>query len=438
LGQARIRKTARRDEAQAAHCGAAESASPENATVLGGKTAGGTSEQLVGPEENEGSVELSNGTQPCWSVPYRSRNSFRKSNYDFVHELEELPMRMVLLSISVAAAALTVASAQPSSQKPTRTAVRLDAALDQILSTDARLQILKADYFGIAEGPVWIPQGRTGYLLFSDVGANVIYKWTPDGMLSVFMEKSGYTGDLAGIGFQGFGVNDGRLYVLNLGSNGIVTDPQGRLIFDASGDRAIVRIEKDGKRTVLADRYEGKRLNRPNDLVLKSDGAIYFSDPRPANNPLMELPTSAVFLIKDGAIRLLLNDYRTPNGLAFSPDEKYLYVNDTLRNLIMRYDVQPDDTIANGRLFIDMNEDKAPGNPDGMKVDARGNVYCMGPGGIWILSPEGKHLGTILLPDIGTNMTFGGPDGKMLYITSRRGLMRIPLKVAGALWKAAR
>jgi gluconolactonase len=345
-------------------------------------------------------------------------------------------MRMVLLSMSVAAA-LTVVSAQPPSQKPTRTAVRLDAALDQILSTDARLQILKADYFGIAEGPVWIAQGRTGYLLFSDVGANTIYKWTPDGMLSVFMEKSGYTGDLAGIGLQGFGVNNGRLYVLNLGSNGIVTDPQGRLIFDASGDRAIVRIEKDGKRTVLADRYEGKRLNRPNDLVLKSDGAIYFSDPRPANNPLMELPTSAVFLIKDGAIKLLLNDYRTPNGLAFSPDEKYLYVNDTLRNLIMRYDVQPDDTIANGRLFIDMNEDKAPGNPDGMKVDVRGNVYCMGPEGIWILSPDGKHLGTILLPDIGTNMTFGGADGKMLYITSRRSLMRIPLKVAGALWKAA-
>jgi gluconolactonase len=143
-------------------------------------------------------------------------------------------------------------------------------------------------------------------------------------------------------------------------------------------------------------------------------------------------------LIKDGTVKLLLDNYRTPNGLAFSPDEKYLYVNDSQRSLIMRYDVQPDDTITNGRVFIDMSSDKTPGNPDGMKVDARGNVYCTGPGGVWIISPEGKHLGTIVLPELrGTNMTFGDADGKTLYITDRMSLGRIRLKVAGALWKPA-
>lgn len=347
-------------------------------------------------------------------------------------------MRMTLLSTSVGAAWMILLNAQAFAQTTsTRSIVRLDPALDQLVSPDARFEMLKADYFGISEGPVWIQRGATGYLLFSDIGANVIYRWTPDGMLSVFLEKSGYTGDMTTVGFQGFVAGNGRLNIANFGSNGIVTDPQGRLIFTAQGDRAIVRIESDGKRTVLADRYEGKRLNRPNDLVLKSDGAVYFTDPRAANNPVMELPTPAVFLIKDGAVKMLLDDYRTPNGIAFSPDERYLYVNDTQRKLIMRYDVQPDDTIANGRVFIDMNDDKTPGNPDGMKVDARGNVYCTGPGGVWIMSPEGKHLGTILLPETATNMTFGDADGKTLYITDRRSLVRIRLKATGALWKAA-
>lgn len=337
----------------------------------------------------------------------------------------------------VAALAVALTNAQTRAAEPEHAVVRIDPALDQILAAGARLEMLRTDYFGLTEGPVWIQQGRTGYLLFSDIGANVVYKWMPDGGLSVFLDKSGYTGDLGAAGFQGFMASNGRLNIGNFGSNGIIADPQGRLILCAQGDRAIVRIEKDGKRTVLASQYQGKRLSRPNDLVLKSDGAIYFTDPRPANNPSMELPKPAVFLIKNGTVKLLLDDYRTPNGLAFSPDEKYLYVNDTQRSLIMRYDVQKDDTIANGRVFIDMSGDKTPGNPDGMKVDARGNVYCTGPGGVWIISPEGKHLGTILLPERATNMNFGDADGKTLYITDRRSLGRIRLKVAGALWKPA-
>jgi gluconolactonase len=313
--------------------------------------------------------------------------------------------------------------------------VRLDPALDQVISAGARLAILRTDYFGISEGPVWVRQDKTGFLLFSDIGANVIYKWTPEGMMSVYLEKSGYTGDPAAIGLQGFVASNGRLNIGNFGSNGIVVDPRGGLLVCAQGDRAIVRIDQDGKRSVVADRFEGKRLSRPNDLVLKSDGAIYFTDPRPANNPNTELPTAGVFLVKDGAVKMLLRDYRVPNGLALSPDEKILYVNDTQRRLIMRYDVQADDTLANGAVFVDMTGDKAPGNPDGMKVDKLGNLYSTGPGGIWIVSPAGKHIGTILLPETGTNMNFGDPDGKTLYITDRRSLAKIRLKVTGALWK---
>jgi gluconolactonase len=334
-------------------------------------------------------------------------------------------------------AAVTLISAQTRKAEGAHSIVRLDPALDQIVAADAQFEMLKADYFGISEGPVWMQQGRTGYLLFSDIGANAIYKWSPDRTLSVFMEKSGLSGDMAQAGYDGYVYFNGRLNVGTFGSNGIVVDPQGRLIFCAQGDRAIVRVEKDGKRTVLADRYNGKRLNRPNDLALKSDGAIYFTDPRQGNNPSMELASSAVFLIKDGALKALIDDYRGPNGIAFSPDEKYLYLT-AAGKLLMRYDVQPDDTISNGRIFIDMNDDKAPGNPDGVKVDAQGNVYSTGPGGVWIISPEGKHLGTILLPETGTNMTFGDADGKMLYITDRKSLGRIPLKVPGALWKPAK
>jgi gluconolactonase len=314
--------------------------------------------------------------------------------------------------------------------------VRLDPAANQIVSADARVEILKSDYFGISEGPVWIQRGGTGYLLFSDIGANSIYKWTADGQLSVFLPNSGYTGDMATVGLQGFVAYNGRLYIANFGSNGIVADSQGRLIFCAQGDRAIVRIEADGKRTVLADRYEGKRLNRPNDLVLKSDGGIYFTDPRAANNATMELPASGVFLLKNGSAKLLLDDYRLPNGLALSPDEKYLYVNDSVRRLIMRYDVLQDDTLANGKVFVDMANEKAPGAPDGMKVDVLGNLYSTGPGGVWIISPAGKHIATILLPENATNMNFGDADGKTLYITDRRSLAKVRLNVRGAVWNA--
>jgi gluconolactonase len=195
-------------------------------------------------------------------------------------------------------------------------------------------------------------------------------------------------------------------------------------------------LEADGRRTVLADRYDGKRLNSPNDLVYKSDGSLYFTDP-PAGlrgmdkDPRKELSFNGVYLLKNGKLQLLNQDMPLPNGIAFSPDEKFLYVNDSIKQTITRFDVQPDDTITNRKLFIDMSSDKAPGAPDGMKLDEKGNVYCTGPGGFWIISPEGKHLGTVLTSEGPANLAFGDADGKTLYLTARTGLYRIRLKIAG-------
>lgn len=309
--------------------------------------------------------------------------------------------------------------------------VRLDPALDEIISVDTKVEKLAGD-FGFVEGPVWVRQG--GYLLFSDIPANAINKWTSDGKVSVFLKPSGFTGsDPSDVGSQN---NNGQAVVTLIGSNGVTLDRQRRVVFCAHGDRDVVRIEKDGKRTVLADRFESKRLNSPNDLVFKSDGALYFTDPTAGlrkrdEDPKKELPFNGVYLLKDGRLQVLEKTFATPNGIAFSPGEKYLYVNDTTRKLIMRYEVRPDDTIANGKVFIDMSADKAAGVPDGMKVDQKGNVYCTGPGGFWIMSPEGKHLGTVKMPELPANLAWGDSEGTTLYLTARTGLYRIRLKIAG-------
>jgi len=309
--------------------------------------------------------------------------------------------------------------------------VRLDPALDEIISVDTKVEKLAGD-FGFVEGPVWVRQG--GYLLFSDIPANAINKWTSDGKVSVFLKPSGFTGsDPSDVGSQN---NNGQAVVTLIGSNGVTLDRQRRVVFCAHGDRDVVRIEKDGKRTVLADRFESKRLNSPNDLVFKSDGALYFTDPTAGlrkrdEDPKKELPFNGVYLLKDGRLQVLEKTFATPNGIAFSPGEKYLYVNDTTRKLIMRYEVRPDDTIANGKVFIDMSADKAAGVPDGMKVDQKGNVYCTGPGGFWIMSPEGKHLGTVKMPELPANLAWGDSEGTALYLTARTGLYRIRLKIAG-------
>jgi gluconolactonase len=312
---------------------------------------------------------------------------------------------------------------------------RLNPALDDIVPADAKVEKL-ADGFGFLEGPVWVRKG--GYLLFSDIPANVIYKWSPQAnKASTFLAYSGFSGtDDSGAGMQ---LNNGRALVTLLGSNAVTLDPQGRVVYCAHGDHQIVRLEADGRRTVLASQFEGKRLNSPNDLVYKSDGSLYFTDPpagfRDADkDPKKELPFTGVYLLKDGKLQLLNKDLR-PNGLAFTPDEKYIYLVDSSggKKTIARFEVQPDDTITNGQLFVDMTPDKAPGNPDGMKVDQKGNLYSTGPGGVWIMSPDGKHLGTILTSELPANLAFGDADGKTLYLTARTGLYRIRLKIPGIM-----
>lgn len=299
--------------------------------------------------------------------------------------------------------------------------VRLDPGLDRIVPKGVPLEKL-AGGFQFTEGPVWHPDG---YLLFSDPNANTIYRWSPEGAVSVFRSKSGYSG---------FDV--GRYH--QPGSNGLTLDQNGLLTINEHGNRRVTRLERTGKITVLADRYDGKRLNSPNDLVYRSDGTLYFTDPPfglPAafDDPAKELPFSGVYLVKDGRVTLLTKELSGPNGIAFSPDEKYLYVDnwDLKRKVLMRYEVNADGTIANGRVFYDFTKWTEPVALDGIKVDVEGNVYVSAPGGVWILSPEGKALGRIVPPEHDANFAFGDSDGKSLYLTASTGLYRIRVNIPG-------
>lgn len=301
------------------------------------------------------------------------------------------------------------------------TVKRMDPALDAIVPPGLTIEKL-ADGFIFTEGPVWLPEG---YLLFSDPNANTIYRWTPDGQVSVFRTKSGYAGvDVAEYGQPG--------------SNGITLDPEGRVTIDEHGNRRVVRIEKTGAVTVLADRYQGKRLNSPNDLVYRSDGTLFFTDPpfglpKAFDDRRKELPFSGVYSLKDGKLQLAANDLTGPNGLAFSPDERFLYVAnwDEKKKVVMRYHVHADGTLSDGEVFFDMTS--APGEDalDGVKVDVRGNLYVSGPGGLWILSPEGRHLGTIVGPEHPHNLAWGDADGRTLFLTAQTGLYRVRLNIPG-------
>jgi gluconolactonase len=311
--------------------------------------------------------------------------------------------------------------------------VRLDPALAAIVPSAARVEKV-ATGFGFAEGPVWMRNG--GFLIFSDIPDNVIRKWNPaDGSVAVFLDKSGFTGaDATGVGGEQTNVTRGTIYLI--GSNGVTLDPQGRVAFNAMGDRQVVRIEPDGRRSVLASHYDGKRLNSTNDLVFKKNGSLYFTDPPSGlrgrnDDPKKELPFNGVYLLKDGRLSLLARDLGNPNGIALSPDEKFLYVNSTVDRKVFRFEVNADDTVTNRVVFVDMTADKRPGTPDGMKVDERGNLYTTGPAGIWIVSPAGTHLGILSFPEQPANLAFGDADGKTLYVTARTSLYRIRLNVAG-------
>jgi len=311
--------------------------------------------------------------------------------------------------------------------------IRLDPALGDIVPADARVEKV-VDGFGFLEGPVWVRDGKTGFLLFSDIPANVINKWSPDGKVSVFLEKSGFTGaDASDVGYK---LNNGHADVTLIGSNGITLDRQGRIVYCQHGNGAVERLEKDGKRTVLANKYEGKRLNSPNDLVYKSDGSLYFTDPpfgfrNTDQDPKKELPFEGIYRLAGGKLQLLNKDFKAPNGIAFSPYEKYLYINDSATKTFWRFEVKSDGTIAAGKLFFDMSSSKDAGVPDGIKVDQQGHIYGVGPGGVWILTPEGIHLGTIKVPETPANLAWGDSDGKTLYITAVTGLYGIHLNIPG-------
>jgi gluconolactonase len=301
---------------------------------------------------------------------------------------------------------------------------RVDPGIDAIVG--ANLKIFKlAEGFKFTEGPVWIGDG----LLFSDPNSNVIYKYTSNanqaGKLEVFRTSSGYAGaDIAEYGQPG--------------SNGLTLDPQGRLTINQHGNHRVIRLEKDGSETILADKFEGKRLNSPNDLIYRSDGTLYFTDP-PFGLPQFfddsrkELSFSGVYSIYKGRLQVISRDFTGPNGIAFSPDEKYLYVGnwDEKKKVVMRYEAKPDGTLVNGKLFFDMTAAMGEDALDGIKVDQKGNLYVSGPGGLWVISAEGKHLGTIIAPKHIHNMAWGDEDGKTLYLCARSGLYRMRLNIAG-------
>jgi gluconolactonase len=314
---------------------------------------------------------------------------------------------------------------------------RIDPALDNLISPTAKVEKI-AGNFGFTEGPLWVR--RDGSLLFSDLPNNAIMQWTQDGKVRVF-RKPVFPGPFP----------EGAL----IGSNGLTLDPEGLLIAAEHGNRRITRTEVvrnrepvyDGPVTVLADRYDGKRLNSPNDVIGKRNGDIYFTDPTglyraypqaaegTANPPKQELDFNGLYRITTaGKLELLAKDIPYPNGLAFSPDEKKLYVSSSRpEKKWMIYDVKPDGSIANGKVFLDMTKEPGEGVPDGMKIDEEGNLYATGPGGVLVVSPKGKHLGTIQLPEVPSNCAFGDADGQTLFITARTSVYRIRLKVPGRL-----
>ena len=304
-----------------------------------------------------------------------------------------------------------------------------DPRFDKLVPPGAKVEKL-AEGVKWAEGPVWVSDsdGKGGHLLFSDVPNNVIYRWKDGEGIKEFMRPSGYTGKTPRGGEPG--------------SNGLTLDPEGRLCMCEHGDRRVTRVEKDGSKTVLADRFEGKRFNSPNDLVFDSKGNLFFTDPPYGlegnmKDPKKELPFQGVFrLSKDGKLTAVIKDLTFPNGLALSPDEKTLYVavSDPAKAVWMAYDLKEDGTVANGRVFFDstsLTKDRK-GLPDGMKVDREGNLWASGPGGIFVFAPDATVLGMIAFDVPTANCAWAG-DGSTLYITSNHDLCRLKTRAKGNL-----
>ncbi|MFV2068102.1 MAG: SMP-30/gluconolactonase/LRE family protein [Pirellulales bacterium] len=330
----------------------------------------------------------------------------------------------VTIGIVLACAAASRAEKE-STDYPTIGAIeRKDPRFDRLVPADARIERL-AEGFEWSEGPVWVPQG--GYLLFSDIPNNAVMQWQTGQGIRRFLHPSGYTGPDA--------------YGREPGSNGLLLDGQGRLILCQHGDRRITRIESDGSWTTLVSHYGGKRLNSPNDAVLKSNGDLYFTDPpyglpKGWDDARRELDFCGVYRLRpDGTLTLLTRDMTRPNGIAFSPNEKTLYVaqSDPERAVWMAFPVRDDGTLGTGRVFFDVTDSvgKKKGLPDGMKVDVEGNLFATGPGGVHVFSPDGKHLGTFATGQATANCGWGD-DGRTLYITADMVLCRVRLTTKGA------
>ena len=287
--------------------------------------------------------------------------------------------------------------------------------LERIVSLDQDVGVLSTGYV-IAEGPLW--WSDDGYLLFSEVRGSRRWRWSEGEGVTLVQEPTN-------------------------NANGLTRDPLGRLVMCEGGARRVVRVEHDGSTTVVASSYHGRRLNRPNDVVVKSDGSIYFTDPG-GPSPDTDLDFAGVYRVSAdlSAINLLVRDYVLPNGLAFSPDERVLYVNDSqgvfvnedmFRSVgrIDAFDVRANGMLANRRVLCELRGERS-GIPDGMKVDVEGNVYCTGPGGVWVIDPTGRHMGTILTEvDHTTNMAWGGEDWRTLFITTAETMGRIQTKIPG-------
>lgn len=314
---------------------------------------------------------------------------------------------------------------------------KLDPVLDQLIDVNAKVERIATGFNKWTEGPVWT---HAQTLLFAEIPANNIIQWRPGQKASVFLHPSGYTGSAP---FKG----------PEPGSNGMTVDSQGRLTIAGHARRNVWRMEKldpASTITVLADSFEGKPLNSPNDLAYKSDGSLYFTDPpyglatQSDQDPEKKLTVNGVYRIpkardqRAGAapdrshLQLLIKDLPRPNGIAFSPDEKVLYVSNSGPPKWFRYKVQPDGSVTDGKLMFDASGEKGEGGPDGIKVDHQGNLWGSGPGGVWILSPDGKHLGTIPVPERVGNLAWGDQDGKTLYVTASTSVYRIRTKVGGA------
>jgi gluconolactonase len=329
-------------------------------------------------------------------------------------KIETAISRRQMLSLTAGGIAMAGGVRAASAQAPTPARIeQLAPELDKIIAVNEPIKELASGFggpLGPAEGPLWWKEG--GYLLFTDIHNNRRMKYTPGQGVSVDLEPTNR-------------------------ANGLTRDLQGRLLSCEHDTRRVTRRELDGSLTVLANTFQGKRLNRPNDVVVKSDGAIYFTDPWTLQTPQeqWDLTFAGVYRLSPdlGTYTLLIDNFIVPNGIAFSPDESVLYVNDSRRGHVRAFDVMPSGVLAkqSDRVFADLRGSD-PGVPDGMKVDVAGNVYCGGSGGIWILDPQGKKLGRIVHGHPATtNIAFGGDDWKTLYFTSRTHLGSVNLRIAG-------